>query len=296
MRQTKGRQGASKHISHAVRQAVVPHTHNDYRPHLIRLPSIIAILFAIFLFQMAYNISQTGSILGRTTDITTQDLLDRTNQVRQDNGESGLMLNTKLSQAAALKANDMFVNQYWSHTSPQGIEPWTWFKEAGYTYSDAGENLAKNFHSTGGVVTAWMDSEEHRANVLDIRYEEVGFAVKSGELNGEPTTVVVALYGKPQTGQAVAGAATTAAASIGGGSQSVVSRLGVGVQSMTPALVGSVFLLALVAVVALIAHGYRNKLPNVWRRSWKRHHGAYTALSAVSFVMVIVTLYGGGQI
>lgn len=295
MRQTKGRRKASKHISHAVRQAVVPHTHNDYRPHLIRLPSIIAILFAIFLFQMAYNISQTGSILGRTIDITIQDLLDRTNQVRVDSGESGLKLNTKLSEAAALKADDMFVNQYWSHTSPQGIEPWAWFKEAGYSYSDAGENLAKNFHSTGGVVTAWMDSEEHRANILDIRYREVGFAVKSGELNGEPTTVVVALYGNPQSGQTVAGAATTAAAPPIGG-QSVISRLGVGVQSMTPALVGSIFLLALVAVVALLAHGYRNKLPNGWRLSWKRHHGAYTALSAVSFVMVIVTLYGGGQI
>jgi uncharacterized protein YkwD len=295
MRQTRVKRSASKHISHAVRQAVVPHAHNDYRPHLIRLPSIIAILFAIFLFQMAYNVSQTGSILGRTTDITTQDLLDRTNQVRSDNGESGLTLNTKLARAAALKADDMFANQYWSHTSPSGVEPWTWFKKAGYSYSDAGENLAKNFHSTGGVVTAWMDSEEHRANILDLRYKEVGFAVKSGELDGETTTVVVALYGNPQSGEAVAGAATTAAASMGEG-QSVISRLGVGVQSMTPALVGSIFLLSLVAVVALLAHGYRNQLPNGWRRSWKRHHGAYTALSAVSFVMVIVTLYGGGQI
>lgn len=275
--------------------AVVPHRHNDYRPHFIRLPSVLLIVFSVFMFQMAYNFSQTGSVLGQTIDITTRDLLARTNQVRLDNGASTLRVNPELSQAAHLKIEDMFANQYWAHTSPSGATPWTWFKQAGYQYEDAGENLARDFRSTGGVITAWMNSDNHRANMLDGRFQEVGFAVKSGQFNGEPATLVVALYGKPADAATVAGATTTAAASAVGG-QSLITRVGVGLQSMTPALVGSIFLLALVAIIGVIAHGYRDKLPYSWRRSWRRHHGAYTALSALSLSVVVLTLYGGGQI
>jgi hypothetical protein len=69
--------------------------------------------------------------------------------------------------------------------------------EAGYQYEYAGENLAKNFLFSKNVVEAWMDSPTHRENVLRPEYTDVGFAVVNDVLNGEETTLVVQMFGKP---------------------------------------------------------------------------------------------------
>jgi hypothetical protein len=68
---------------------------------------------------------------------------------------------------------------------------------AGYQYEYAGENLAKNFLFSDGVVTAWMNSPTHRDNILKREYTEVGYAIVNGTLNGEQTTLVVQMFGKP---------------------------------------------------------------------------------------------------
>lgn len=127
--------------------------------------------------------------------LSEQSLLEQTNQVRDDYGLATLKVNPKLSKAAKLKVEDMFECQYWNHISPKGVHPWYWFEQVGYKYSDAGENLAKNFHTTDDAILAWMNSVGHRENILYERYREVGFAVKEGQLNGKKSLVVVALYG-----------------------------------------------------------------------------------------------------
>jgi amino acid transporter len=65
---------------------------------------------------------------------------------------------------------------------------------------------------------------------------------------------------------------------------------------MTPALLGSIVLVLLAAGVAFAAHAYRKKLPKPMRQSWRRHHGLYKALGMASFALILITLYGGGQI
>ena len=279
-----------------VRNAVVPHATNHYRPYLIRRYGLAIVLALVILLQTGYNYMQTGSILGQTTNITQQRLLAATNTEREKNGMSPLQLNSALDHAAQAKADDMFDKQYWSHTAPTGVTPWQWVDQAGYQYSHAGENLAKGFHTAQGVVLAWMDSPEHRKNMLDSRFRDVGFAVVPGILNGEQTMLVVALYGTP-VDSAVAGASTTpkALAAVDG-PLGPLSRIGIGVQSMTPALIGSIVLLLAVASVAVLAHGYRKKLPKQLRQSWYRHHGLYKAAGALCLVIVFLAIYGGGQI
>ena len=61
-------------------------------------------------------------------------------------------MNPKLNEAAQLKAQDMFRYNYWAHTSPRGVEPWKWLGDVGYTYSIAGENLAKNYPTAVATV------------------------------------------------------------------------------------------------------------------------------------------------
>jgi hypothetical protein len=100
-------------------------------------------------------------------------------------------MNSQLTQAAQLKAKDMFAKDYWAHNSPNGTMPWDFIKQAGYDYQYAGENLARGFTTSNDVVTAWMNSPEHRENMLSPNYHDVGFALQEGSLTGEPDTILI---------------------------------------------------------------------------------------------------------
>jgi hypothetical protein len=90
----------------------------------------------------------------------------------------------------------MFEDDYWAHVAPDGTQPWDFILGAGYDYVYAGENLAKNFNGSKEVVEAWYASESHRENLLNPNYEEIGFAVVDGILDGYETTLVVQTFGK----------------------------------------------------------------------------------------------------
>lgn len=194
-------------VKHHLKHWFVPHRHNDHRPRLIRwygLATVVAVMIAvqglaIVTTPAAAKVRQphTGSVLAYATDINPADLLTQTNQQRAANGLPALRLDARLNQSAALKANDMFTYNYWAHVNPAtGAQPWQWFTEAGYHYSYAGENLAKDFDTTSGVMSGWMNSPGHRANILNVNYTDVGFAVENGTLVGGQTTLVVAHYGR----------------------------------------------------------------------------------------------------
>lgn len=277
----------------------VPHKGNQYRPHLIRRYGILKMLLLIIGVQAGYNLAVTGSVLGAQVSVTTEALLETTNAQRVAQHLPALNLNSQLSDAANQKANDMFIQQYWDHVSPEGTTPWAWFDKVGYKYSYAGENLAKNFTTADAATTAWMASPEHRVNILDTKYTDVGFAVVTGTLKGENTWLIVALYGKPIGAEAVDGAQTSAgvtAASTTAQPIGIITRIGMSIQSLTPAALGSIVLLIAMAGVAFIAHLYRNKLPRAINQSWRRHHGIIKAAGMVSLIVMLITLYSGGQI
>ena len=146
------------------------------------------------------------SVLGTFADISTQQLLDITNQKRQENGISPLTMHGSLSQAAANKASDMFSKNYWAHNSPDGTAPWAFIRAAGYNYVYAGENLARGFNNASDVVNAWMASSEHRKNMLSSNYQNVGFAVATGKLSGEDTVLIVEMLGSTNLAAAPAAA------------------------------------------------------------------------------------------
>ena len=276
--------------------AIVPHKKNNYRPHLIRTPGLVVVFALVFVTLGMYNFTSTGSVLGDTANISTSGLLAQTNDARSSANEVPLTLNTDLTKAAQLKAYDMLANQYWAHTAPNGTEPWAWFDKVGYEYVAAGENLAKDFTTNNGVVSAWMNSKEHRENVLNAGYSDVGFGVVHGMLDGKETELVVAMYGTPLQ-PTVAGATTTGnfiEAPIGTGS--IMARTGYYLQSISPAVLSSFILLLITAVVAFMAHSYRKKLPKQWRQSWRQHHGLYTGVISLLLIVTVVTLYSGGQI
>ena len=270
-----------------------PHRHNQYQPYLVRGSSIIGVVLLVVAIQAFYNFSNSGSVLGGHSSVTARALLDETNQQRAEDGLAPLKLNDMLSTAATLKARNMLSEQYWAHESPQGETPWHWFEEAGYTYTYAGENLAKGFSSTEDVIQAWMNSPEHRQNILDRQYQDVGFAVIPGILQGEQTMLVVALYGAPKTEAAVMNPTVLAATDT---SQGPIGAFGEKLRSMPPLALASIVMLLVVSLVAALAQLYYRRLPQPVRTSWRRHHGLYKALGMVTLVVVLVTIYGGGKI
>ncbi len=126
-------------------------------------------------------------------------IIQETNLQRQKDGNlPALKENSLLDDAAAAKANDMFVKQYFEHISPSGVGPGQLVKTYGYDYITAGENLILgNFSSEKEVVDDWMASPGHRANILNGRFTEIGVAVVKGIYEGETVWIGVQEFGLP---------------------------------------------------------------------------------------------------
>jgi len=279
-------------VRRIAKHAVVPHKCNGHDPHVIRWKVLTIVLASVVALQVMPGKPVERLVLGEETDVTSQRLLDVTNEQRSKEGVAPLSLNKQLAAAATGKAKDMFTNQYWAHVSPDGTTPWYWFREVDYRYSYAGENLAKGFTTSSSLMTAWMDSLEHRENVLNPNYQDVGFAVVEGSLNGETTKLVVAMYGSPIR----SGGGTTQTVLGASGEPSPIARIGMTLQSMSPAMLATIVLLMGLATISLWAHANRKYLPKSVQRSWKRHHGLYKAILTSGLVLLLIALYGGGQI
>ena len=118
------------------------------------------------------------------------------NRERIARGLGELRLNSRLSRAAQDRVEDMLAKRYFAHVSPDGVDPFTWVLRRGYRYRLVGENLALGYRGSQSVVTGWMNSPGHRANILKSRFEEVGIAfVDASPERGYRGPLVVALYG-----------------------------------------------------------------------------------------------------
>jgi uncharacterized protein YkwD len=175
----------------------IPQPSNNYKAKSLHLSSLSTLMLLIMLSQVVLTAfaRTVPGVLGIATSITAQQLIDLTNKKRQENGLSVLTPNATLNEAAQQKAADMIAKNYWSHTSPDGLTPWTFFKNSDYKYLYAGENLARDFNDSSGVVEAWMQSPTHRDNILSSRYRDIGMAVVHADYQGQPTTLVVQLFG-----------------------------------------------------------------------------------------------------
>lgn len=140
----------------------------------------------------------TNTSVAIASQITPERMIELTNQARVEAGLEELVPNDELSKVAQAKAEDMLQNQYFEHTSPDGITPWFWFEKIGYDYMYAAENLAIDFRSAEGTHNALMKSIGHRENILGANYREVGIAVLSGNFEGRDTIIVVEEFGSTQ--------------------------------------------------------------------------------------------------
>ena len=153
---------------------------------------IVIILFTLsvlYLLNVIGVFKQPVSVPSQLADTSTY--LELINDYRASKGLNTLRLSDKLNSSAQLKANDMELNRYFEHTSPDGTEPWHWFEIAGYDYEKSGEVLAKNYATPDATVKAWIASPTHNA-ILVGDYTEVGF----GSVHFSSNDYVVGNFGK----------------------------------------------------------------------------------------------------
>lgn len=127
------------------------------------------------------NIGQKINIPTNEQASVEQEVVKLVNAERAKAGLPALKEDWELSRVAKYKSQDMHDKNYFDHTSPTYGSPFAMMKKFGITYKAAGENIAKGQKSASEVVNAWMNSEGHRANILNKSYTHIGVGfVKDG--------------------------------------------------------------------------------------------------------------------
>ncbi len=103
-----------------------------------------------------------------------QQVLDATNAERAANGCGPLRLDPLLNRAADGHSEDMAARDYFDHADPEGRGPGVRIDAVGYPHRGWGENIAAGYGSAEAVVTGWMNSPGHRANILNCAFDEIG--------------------------------------------------------------------------------------------------------------------------
>lgn len=91
---------------------------------------------------------------------------------RAEAGLSPLTLDPTVTKGAMIRANEII--NYFSHTRPDGNSCFTALEEVGANYMTAGENIACGYVSPEDVVDGWINSEGHRANILNENFNKIG--------------------------------------------------------------------------------------------------------------------------
>ena len=106
-----------------------------------------------------------------------KQVLDLVNAERTKRGLKALTLDTKLSNVATMKSQDMIDKNYFDHNSPTYGSPFDMMRKFGVSYRSAGENIAEGQRSPQEVMNAWMNSEGHRKNILNPNFTTLGVGV-----------------------------------------------------------------------------------------------------------------------
>lgn len=100
------------------------------------------------------------------------EMLELCNQQRRANGKPDLTLNKTLCANAAVRAEEISRDNWFSHQRPDGT---TCFTAVTVDYMTCGENIAYGTRTASATVAAWMDSPGHRANILSDKFTQAGF-------------------------------------------------------------------------------------------------------------------------
>ena len=143
-----------------------------------------------------------------TVALTSFDysVLAQLNRVRVEHGLQPLHLSLRLSESADAHSREMGADGYFAHASFDGTTYWKrieqWYPWSGYQVWSVGENLLWSSPdlSPADALKMWMHSPEHRANILNPNWREIGIAAvhsdgAPGTFGGLPVTIITTDFG-----------------------------------------------------------------------------------------------------
>ncbi|KAG1712018.1 hypothetical protein DVH05_009258 [Phytophthora capsici] len=148
--------------------------------------SLLLVVASILSSSTAGNLRHTSRNLQTytQTDGYQTKMLELVNEQRVANGLSSLCMNSKLASSSLRHSKDMAANNYMAHNGSDGstVETFSptavqtkpaWvirssmrITQAGFVWTAVGENVAAGQETISDVMTAWMNSPEHKANIL----------------------------------------------------------------------------------------------------------------------------------
>lgn len=114
-----------------------------------------------------------------------QKVVELVNVERTKAGLPALKLDTAMSDVARMKSKDMATNNYFAHQSPTYGSAGDMLTKFGINWSAWGENIASGQRTPEAVVTAWMNSSGHRANIMSTNFSRIGVGYVTNA-NGTP--------------------------------------------------------------------------------------------------------------
>lgn len=132
-------------------------------------------------------------------DLTVRGIVGWTNVERNQNGGlAPLEGDAGLDAVAEARALDMVERQYFAHVSDEGNSAESVAQEKGYGYVVIGENIALgNFRDDEDLVSQWMGSPSHRANILKTTYTHMGAAAVRAQFEGSEQWIAVQIFATP---------------------------------------------------------------------------------------------------
>jgi len=111
-------------------------------------------------------------------------VLSLVNSERVSRGIAPVANDADAAEAAFGHAFDMADRGYFDHFNPEGEDPGDRMTRAGVSWSTWGENIARGQQSPAEVMTAWMNSPDHRANILSAAFSRLGVGCYIGSGGG----------------------------------------------------------------------------------------------------------------
>lgn len=122
---------------------------------------------------------KTPTVQAGSSDLESQ-VIALVNEERATAGCGPLTADPLLRNAAQGHSADMAARDFFDHVNPDGADPGQRITAAGYRWSTYGENIAKGQQTASSVMTSWMNSEGHRANILNCSFKNIGVGIHDG--------------------------------------------------------------------------------------------------------------------
>ena len=136
-----------------------------------------------FIFFQGYSMAEEEITEETETDLPEDEILlmvlEQVNQEREKAGVGCLTWNESLAQAAT--ARTLEIETVFSHTRPDGSEFSTVYAEKNISFLKAGENIAYGQKTVKEVMEDWMNSEGHKANILNSQFTSIGIGHHVGQ-------------------------------------------------------------------------------------------------------------------